>query len=186
MGFALSGLVFAGGVMLELSDIAVVAACAVFVHVCVFGILPRAEEAPWLRPLHVAVTFHFVVLSRIFFRADTLDVARELSRKVLSPDTSGIRPELFRAHAFHDAIVSNELIPDVLRTIALAASEHAILVLLVLGLSVHFVPARRLEQVALAAFVRLPAWGVAGLVGVLCATLPFFFSAPRPNIYFAF
>ncbi|HEY8942800.1 MAG TPA: MBOAT family O-acyltransferase [Polyangiaceae bacterium] len=188
LGFALSYglLVYGAGHLLGLGDVAGIASAIVVGHVSLFGILPSAEEAPWTKSLHVLSTFHFVVLSRLFFRAETLDTARELCRKLLDPDTAGVRPGLLRIHAVHDAVASATTVPEPIRSAALTVCDNAVLLLLAVGFSLHFLPARACNRAGLAFVAKLPAWGIAGLLGLLCAALPFLLSAPRPNIYFSF
>lgn len=143
------------------------------------------SELSWARPLNVILTFHFVVLSRVFFRADSLDAARQMSTKLLALDGLGVRPGMFRLHELYRA-VEGATLSGPLRQVALAFADTGLLLLLLFGLAVHFLPARPLERLGLRFFERTPAWGIAGVLALLGATFPRLLSGPRPNIYFAF
>jgi D-alanyl-lipoteichoic acid acyltransferase DltB (MBOAT superfamily) len=48
----------------------------------------------WNTALHVVLTFHFTVLSRVFFRAETFESAKTMVRGMLAFDGYGLRPGL--------------------------------------------------------------------------------------------
>jgi len=135
---------------------------------------------------HVLLTFHFTVLSRIFFRADDLPLARSLSRKIVDWDFSGVRPGLFREQRMYAFFETRLAGTGALQSLALGVAEWAVLAVLVLGLAYHFTPRRWVDEHLRAWFLNLPA-PVIGLVyaglGVLILQL---LEGPRANIYFAF
>jgi hypothetical protein len=111
--------------------------------------------------VHVALTFHFTVLSRVFFRADDLDTSRGMIAGLLRMDTHGVRPGLLTPWLW-------------------AA--------LIGGVAYHMItPKRWVEIQGYALFRRLP--GV--VIGLLFAALALgvhllLANGPRPNIYFSF
>jgi len=144
------------------------------------GLLPRADAAGWLRPLHVFVTLHFCVLSRVFFRADTLDGAREMLKKLAAWDGFGVRTGLF----------GNEALSELLRTPAwswaLPLADWCVLILLVLGFALHYVPALPFERAAARLARETPAVVVGVGFALLFGALGLLLAGPRANIYFAF
>jgi alginate O-acetyltransferase complex protein AlgI len=142
-------------------------------------------EANWLKPAYVFLTFHFVVISRIFFRADTFELAGAMGSKLLAFDGLGVRAGLFRFQPLHDLVVGASL-PRLVQPLALGVADHAILALLVLGLALHFVPARFTERAGLRLTALAPAAAIAGVIAVLGATLPRLLAGPRPHTYLAF
>jgi len=111
--------------------------------------------------LHIALTFHFTVLSRVFFRAGDLDISRSMIGGLLRFDAHGVRPGLLTPWLW-------------------AA--------LIGGLVFHMTtPKRWVEAHGYALFRRLP--GV--VIGLLFAALALgvhllLADGPRPNIYFSF
>ncbi|NLE85249.1 MAG: MBOAT family protein [Myxococcales bacterium] len=150
----------------------------------VAGLLGDSQFS-WARPVNVLLTFHFVVLSRIFFRAEGLDVARQMAAKLVALDGLGVRPGLFRLHDLYQLVEGSALTGSA-RGLALSIADSGLLLLMIFGLAVHFLPARPLEKLGLRFFERTPAWGVACVLALLGATFPRLLAGPRPNIYFAF
>ena len=111
--------------------------------------------------LHVLLTFHFTVLSRVFFRADDLDTSRKMIAGLLRFDAHGIRPGLITPWVW-------------------AA--------LLFGIGYHMLsPKGTVDRVGYAIFRRLPG----PVIGVLLAALALgvhllLASGPRANIYFQF
>jgi alginate O-acetyltransferase complex protein AlgI len=144
------------------------------------------KQSSWLGPINVFFTFHFVVISRIFFRADSLDLASAMSKKLLVLDGLGARPGMFRFEPLKDALLAASL-PDLVRPAALAFAEHAVLGLIAFGLAIHFLPARWTERAGQRLIAIAPAAAIAGLIALLGVALPrLLASGPRANIYFAF
>jgi D-alanyl-lipoteichoic acid acyltransferase DltB (MBOAT superfamily) len=183
IGAGLAGVVLAR--LLGLGPRALTFTAFVAAGVFVLGVLSHPDTTRWLKPLHVACTFHFVVLSRIFFRAGDLELARSMYAKLLEMDGLGVRSGMFRLHDLH-GFFERTALPEFLQRAALSLADQGLLILLVLGLCVHFVPSRITEAAGLRAFTRAPAWGIAGAIALLGAAIPRLLAGPRPNIYFAF
>jgi D-alanyl-lipoteichoic acid acyltransferase DltB (MBOAT superfamily) len=145
------------------------------------GLLPHVERWPALRIVHVLLTLHFAVFCRVFFRADSLSAARAMISKLMEWDGTGIRRGLLGNEAL--SVRLGEL-PAL--SWAEPAADWVVLMLLVLGFALHYVPARAGELVALGFLPRVPGVlvgaGLAALLGVLSLLL----AGPRANIYFAF
>ncbi len=109
---------------------------------------------------HIAITFHLLVLSRIFFRSPDLDTAREMVSGLIALDGYGIR----------EGLVS----PWV------GAA-------LVFGLVYHFTPSAWVREHACNQFRRLPGF-VVGLffVGLAYGLMLLMQGQPRAFIYFQF
>jgi D-alanyl-lipoteichoic acid acyltransferase DltB (MBOAT superfamily) len=115
--------------------------------------------------LHVLLTFHFTVLSRVFFRADSLATSRELIQRLWALDGRGIRPDLFGSGPWGIAV-----------WLALG-----------LGLAYHFTPQRWVDEHLLAAFRRVPGLILGLALALLGLGLMLLTSAaPRAFIYFQF
>jgi len=61
-----------------------------------------------------------------------------------------------------------------------------VLLLLLLGFLLHYVPAAWLERKSAGAFVRTPGVLVGAGIAVVIGLLGVLLAGPRPNIYFAF
>jgi alginate O-acetyltransferase complex protein AlgI len=145
------------------------------------GRLPRADEAPILRPVHVLLTVHFSVLSRVFFRADGLDAARAMASKVVQWDGLGAREGLF---ALPGLSVWLEETPALVWARPLA--EWGILLVMLAGFAVHYTPSARVEPAAQRWLGRVPSVVVGAGVAVVIGILGLLLAGPRANIYFAF
>ena len=147
----------------------------------VIGILPTVSERPASQSFHVVLTFHFCVLSRVFFRADSLDSARAMAHALIYWDGFGIR-----AHLFDIPALSAWLGRVPVLAWASPVAYWGVLLLLVGGLLFHFTPASATRVVSERLIPRVPAvvmgMGLATLMGVVSLML----AGPRPNIYFAF
>lgn len=111
--------------------------------------------------LHVLLTFHFTVLSRVFFRADDLETSRKMIGGLLRFDAHGVREGLLTPWLW-------------------AA--------LVGGLGFHLLtPKAAVDRVGVAVFRRLPGWAIGLLFALLALGVhQLLSSGPRPNIYFDF
>ncbi len=143
------------------------------------------KDIKGLRVVHVILTLHFVVLSRIFFRADNLKLAGAMGAKLLELDGLGIRRGLFRFQPLYDLVLGASL-PGYVRSVALGFADHALLVLIALALAHHLLPARFTENPGQRLYRAAPALAIAGFIALLGAMLPRLLAGPRPNIYFAF
>ena len=114
----------------------------------------------WNKVIHILVTFHLLVLSRIFFRAPDLDTARAYIDGLTTLDTHGIRPGL--------------------------ASPWIWLTLL-FGLVYHFTPQSWVDEHGLKLFRRTPGV-ISGLVfvAILYGLMKLLEGSPRAFIYFQF
>jgi D-alanyl-lipoteichoic acid acyltransferase DltB (MBOAT superfamily) len=110
--------------------------------------------------LHVLITFHFTVLSRIFFRADTLGAARDMIARLVALDGLGVRPGLMGEWMW-------------------AA--------LIFGTAYHFTPKRWVDEHLKGAFCRAPGMVLAILYAAIGVGLMHLMSTgPRAFIYFQF
>jgi D-alanyl-lipoteichoic acid acyltransferase DltB (MBOAT superfamily) len=145
------------------------------------GLLPNAESWPTLRPLHVFLTLHFCVLSRLFFRAESLETARQMTRSLLDFSSLGVRAGLFRIEWL--GVWAGER-PALAWVEPIA--EWGVLLLLIGGFAAHYIPSRSLESVAERLLPRVPAVVLGVGFAVLLGALSFLQASPRTNIYFAF
>jgi D-alanyl-lipoteichoic acid acyltransferase DltB (MBOAT superfamily) len=145
--------------------------------------LPRSNASRWLQPVHVLLMFHFTVLSRVFFRADSLERAREMVSRLMEFDGHGVRPGLFRVQVLSNWL---ESAPKGLSTALTPVAEQGLLILLVLGLGYHFTPATWTNRAGQRLFARTPGFALAVGFSVMLALMSQLLSGPRANIYFAF
>jgi alginate O-acetyltransferase complex protein AlgI len=114
----------------------------------------------WNIGLHVLLTFHFTVLSRVFFRSDDLDTSRSMIAGLLRFDTHGVRPGLMSPLAW---------------------------TLLIGGIAYHMTPKRWVEQVGFGVFRQLPGPVIGILFATAALAVHVLLSGgPRANIYFQF
>ncbi|MEY4546974.1 MAG: hypothetical protein RL685_3169 [Pseudomonadota bacterium] len=150
------------------------------------GLLPPATQGRWWAVIHVALTFQFTVLSRIFFRADSLEDAGQMTSQLLHWDSLGVREGLFRMQGLYDWLFDRA---DALGGWAdplLWAAHYGLLGVIVLGLGYHFVPSRWSERVgqSLIRWMPAPALAVALAGGMFLISR--MLEGPRANIYFSF
>jgi len=145
------------------------------------GLLPKVDELPALRPVHVLLTVHFSVLSRVFFRADSLEAARAMANKLVTLDGFGVRDGLFRIEGL---VAWLERVPFLVWAKPLA--EQGILLLLIAGFAAHYTPSQAVERFAQRFVPRIPAAAVGAGLAILMGGLSLLLAGPRANIYFAF
>ncbi len=147
------------GLDLDASHAQVIAAVAV-VGVVFVAWLP-VTGTPLNTVLHVVLTFHFTVLTRVFFRAETFDNAKLMITRLLGSDPLfGVRPGL--------------LTPWLLAA-------------LIGGTAYHFTPKRWVDDVAFGFFRRLPGPVLGVAMGLLTlGIMKIASSGPRAFIYFDF
>ena len=178
--YALSSAVLA----LEVLDCTILAVGALVLWVLI-AVVP---DRPGIGVLHVILTFHFTVLSRIFFRSESLEHSRTMIRKLLdwSELSRGhwVRPGLWRHQSLQAAVDGAEL--GALATPLHFVTEYALLFILVLGTAYHFTPKRWIDDVLAPRIRRLPAPVLALLLAGLCVLIMHVLEGPRANIYFAF
>ena len=110
--------------------------------------------------VHVLLTFHFTVLSRIFFRAESFDAAKRMCAGLMSFDTAGLRPGLLSPWMW---------------------------LALVFGTAYHFTPRNWVDVRAYAIFRRIPGPILGLAMGLLALGLmKLMAGSPRAFIYFAF
>ncbi|MCY1060350.1 MBOAT family O-acyltransferase [Nannocystis sp. SCPEA4] len=131
--------------------------------VAMFLIVARLPETgtAWNTALHVLLTFHFTVLSRVFFRADDLDTSRKMIAGLLRFDAHGIR----------DGLIS----PWVWTA-------------LIAGLAYHMLsPKELVDRWSYAIFRRVPGVVIGLGLALLALVVHLLLSSgPRANIYFQF
>ncbi len=154
MMFALA----AWGLGLEMGDATFVgvATVAMFLFIAWLPI----TGTPLNNALHIALTFHFTVVSRIFFRAESFDVAKRMVVGLLDWSDAGVRTGLLGPW------------------VGLA---------LVFGIAYHYTPKEWVDGKAFRLFCRIPGplLGIAmGLLGL--ALMKIMSSGPRAFIYFDF
>ncbi len=147
------------------------AAC-VFALLCALPYVPPIKKKkgqpppaiPWrhrlLGAVHIALTFHFVVLSRIFFRSPDLQTARRFVDGLTALDFNGIRPGLVGPWIW-------------------AA--------LVGGLLLHFTPREWIDDKLLRGFRAPPGWALGILFALFgLGLMQLMQGSPRAFIYFQF
>lgn len=150
------------------------------------SLLPPATKSGGWTFVHVAVMFHFTTLSRVFFRADSLEVSSQMLSKLVLWDGLGLRPGLFRAQSLYAWAEAHASALGMLATPLLMVAQWGILLLMVIGLGYHFTPRDWSERLG----ARCVRWLPAPALGVGLATVALLISqllsGPRANIYFAF
>ncbi|MEE9382511.1 MAG: MBOAT family O-acyltransferase [Nannocystaceae bacterium] len=146
------------------------------------------NNRPWSIAAHVLMTFHFTVLSRIFFLASDLDAARAITGKLTAWDGHGARPGLFRVESWHNfgQEVLAGTIPGALMSVYAWFADQGVLLVLVLGLGYHFTPRAWVDKLLHDRVARLPGPVLGVLLVLLGALLVDLLDGPRANIYFAF
>lgn len=110
--------------------------------------------------LHVLLTFHFTVLSRVFFRADDLETSRQMIAGLLAFDGRGLREGLLSPWLW-------------------AA--------LIGGIAYHFTPRRWVHEVGYDLFRRIPGVVLGVLfAGLILGIMKLMSGAPKAFIYFQF
>ena len=116
----------------------------------------RASTKIWT-VVHVALTFHFCALTRVFFRAEDLDHAKLMIARLLEFDGHGVRGGL-----------------------------AGVLALLVVGTAYHFTPRAWVDEHLQRWFGRLPGPVIGLLFAGAALIVLHLLDGPRANIYFAF
>ncbi len=134
------------------------AGCAL-VSSIVIGFLPTAG-GPLNAIVHILITFHFTVLSRVFFRAESLELAQQMIARMLELDGLGLRPGLLGPWMW---------------------------IALIGGLGYHFTPRGWVEERAYGLFRQLPGPALGALfVALGYLILKTMSGGPRAFIYFQF
>ncbi len=147
--------------------------------------LPRTGSRGW-GVVHVVLLFHFTTLSRVFFRADNLEVARGMVGKLLVWDGLGVRDGMFRMQGLHEWLAGHAALLGGAATPLQALAHHGILVLLVAGIGYHFAPADWVERLGARVVRALPASALGVGLAAIALLISQLLSGPRANIYFAF
>jgi D-alanyl-lipoteichoic acid acyltransferase DltB (MBOAT superfamily) len=145
------------------------------------GLLPSPERWPVLRPLHVFLTLHYCVFCRLFFRTENLEAARQMALSLLDVRNFEVRTGLLRVEPL--AAWANT--SPALGWLAPLA-EWGVLVVMIGGFLLHYVPARHFEFGASRLIPRVPAVALGVGVAVVLGVLSLVQAGPRANIYFAF
>lgn len=159
---------------------------AAFLVAAFNSLLPLDSKSPGWNAVHIFLTFHFTTLSRLFFRADTLDQAREMSHKLIEWDFLGTREGLFRVQVVDAWLEQNEALLGVLASPLRTLAEYGILMLIVAGIGYHVLPTRWLEAPAQRLVRELPAPALGVLLAGSALLVSQLLAGPRANIYFAF
>jgi alginate O-acetyltransferase complex protein AlgI len=167
-------------------DSVLVLGAVVFAIAVINGILPVATEGAGWSLIHLFLTFQFTALSRVFFRADSLTLAGQMTQKLVAWDFLGVRDGLFRLHGLHGWASTHRLALGDLANPILVFSQWGLLILIVAGLGYHFLPSRWSESIG----QRITRWLPAPALGVALAGSMLLISrlleGPRANIYFSF
>jgi len=175
------------GLGLDLSlDVALLLGMLTFVVAVLNGLLPQASEGRGWSFVHVLLTFQFTVLSRIFFRADSLEQAGQVAGQILRWDSLGVRDGLFRMQGLHEWLTENSASLGGLASPALLVAHWGLLIVIVVGLGYHFLPARYSERLGqnLTRWLPAPALALALAGGMFLISR--LLEGPRANIYFSF
>ncbi|MCH9684002.1 MAG: MBOAT family protein [Deltaproteobacteria bacterium] len=154
------GIAWAAQVILDLPEASALV-CGVFGGV-MFGLVTwlPLSGGPINTFVHVFITYHFTVLSRVFFRAPDFPTAKSMVAGLLRFDTQLVRPGLLTEWLW----------------LALA-----------LGTFYHFTPKRWIDQWVWGWFRRIPGPVLGVLMGLLgLALMKLMAGAPRTFIYFNF
>ncbi len=167
-------------------DLALLLGAITFVVAVVNGLLPVSTEGPLWSLVHLFLTFQFTVISRVFFRSDSLAQAGQMTARLLQWDSLGVRDGLFRLQGLHDWASANAATLGDLAEPLLGLSHWGLLILIVLGLAYHFLPARWSEGIgqSITRWLPAPALGVALACSMLLISR--LLDGPRANIYFSF
>ncbi len=131
----------------------------------------------------MALTFHFSTLSRVFFRAEDLQLAREMVGKLLVWDFRGVREGLFRMHSLVDWGAE---VGGAWGAVLSAVGDKLVFWVLVIGLGYHFTPRHELDRIGQRVLAKLPAPTLAVVVALVSWLGVQLLSGPRANIYFQF
>lgn len=145
--------------------------------------VPEPGSRPWWTVLHVALTFHFTTLSRVFFRADDLDKAQTMAHQLFAFDGHGVRDGLFRMQglATWAAETTNPL-----SKLAATFAESGILWVMLVGLGYHWLPQSWFETGSRRFLRVLPAPALGFLIAAVSWLGLALLTGPRANIYFSF
>jgi len=157
-----------------------------FVIAVINGILPVATEGVGWSLIHLFMTFQFTAISRVFFRADSLTIAGQMTTKVLAWDSLGVRDGMFRLQGLHTWARANAASLGDLADPILVFSQWGLLIVIVFGLGYHVLPSRWSEGIGqrITRWLPAPALGLA-LVGSMLI-ISRLLDGPRANIYFSF
>lgn len=155
----------------------------VVVVALVISFIPEPGSRPWWTALHVALTFHFTTLSRVFFRADDLDKARTMVHQVFAFDGHGIRDGLFRMQGLATWAAETQ---NPVGKFAGAFAESGILWVLLVGLGYHWLPRSWFDTDARRVVRALPGPALGLLLAAVSWLGLALLTGPRANIYFSF
>jgi hypothetical protein len=114
-----------------------------------------------------------------------LEAARAMARRLIELDGLGIREGLFRYDPLYDAVAGASL-PQWAQPSLQTLANQSILVVLLGGIALHFVPAQTTERNGQRVFTLAPAVAIAGMIALIGSIIPYLLAGPRANIYFAF
>ncbi len=118
------------------------------------------KSSKWMGMIHIFMTFHLLVISRIFFRAPDLETARAYVAGLLQFDGRFIRPDLV---------------------------DWPVWALLAIGLAYHFTPKKWVETHLFNFFRRMPGIVIGlGFLALCYGLMKLLEGAPRAFIYFQY
>ena len=136
--------------------------------------------------LHIVLTFHFTVISRIFFRAKTLEGATAMLDKLLDWDMWAVRKGLWRWQSAQAWVGENAERLGAASGALHWLTEYILLIVLAVGTAYHFTSRDWIETHLRQAYLRLPGWAVGFVYGGLFLLFLKLLDGPRANIYFEF
>lgn len=167
-------------------DAALLGGALTFVVAVVNSLLPPATQGRSWALAHLMLTFQFTVMSRVFFRADSLGQAGQMTGRILQWDFLGVRDGLFRLQGLYNWIEARSDTFGSLTDPLLGISHWGLLIVILAGLGYHFLPSSWSERLG----QGITRWLPAPAIGVALAGSMFLVSrlldGPRANIYFSF
>ncbi|TPV95901.1 MAG: MBOAT family protein [Myxococcales bacterium FL481] len=187
-GLVLGGISYGLGVgVLELSSRGAAVLTWIVLAGAAGSVFVPEDARRWSTAVHILLTFHFTVLSRVFFQAADLDTARIITQRLVDWDGRGFRPGLFRVESWRSFFDHPPLdLPEIIVSTGQWCAEHGVLLVLIAGLGYHFTPRSWVDDHLGRRFAALPGPVIGVILALLGALLVDLLDGPRANIYFAF
>ena len=136
--------------------------------------------------LHIVLTFHFTVISRIFFRAEDLDKSAIMLDKLLRWDGHLFGRGLFRMQGPDQWVAAHADALGPLQPVLHGLTEWGIAIVLVAGTAYHWTSRDWIDTRLRGWFTQLPGWAMGVVFATIAVLLMHLLDGPRANIYFAF